>query len=202
MFAQKLSVCFKENCSVIEIKDVTGLYSNPDNVQGWGSPNVELSEVTLATLTIILPNGDDTVIDVTSVVNSATIVDGEFLFNEITPTDVGLTTATFGDGIYEIVYTIEWGEDQSSVLVVKNLVYCATKCCVDKMLEKAIDAYLCGKNCKTSNEIYEALKARALLLQAMKWAQSCFDIETAQKLLNQANKLCGSYAGNCGCGCS
>jgi len=187
----------------MELTDTTGEYSNPSNLEGWGTPNIELSSVTEAILVLTFPDGEEYTIDVTNTVANAVIVDGKFIIDSIVPADLGLGISSFSDGIYTTTFTITAsGEDYTITLVDKALVTCATQCCVNRMLESAINEYLCGANCKTNDKIVEALKARALLLQAIKWSFKCNKLEEAQKLLNQANKICGNNQGNCGCGCS
>lgn len=194
----KLSVCFTDKCSVLEIKETTGSYSNPSNLGGWGSPNVTLPSVTEAVLTITYPNDEQESIDITDIINAATITNGEFEINTYNPEDLNMSE--FSDGIYVFEYTITV-DDVVYSTTVKTLILCKTRCCVDNMLSKAIDKYLCGSNCKTDAEIIEALKARALLLQAIKWSFSCNKLTQAKKLLDQANKIC-KQSGDCGCGCS
>lgn len=187
----------------MELTDVTGEYSTPDNVGGWGTPNIELVSVTEATLVVTLNDGEIHTIDVTDIFNNAVITNGEFPIASYSPSDFGLGVSTFPDGIYNVELTItDSSEDFTITIFDKSLVTCATQCCVDRMLESAMESYLCGKNCKTDDKIIEALKARAMLLQAIKYSFSCHEFDNALKLLNQANKICGNNSGNCGCGCS
>jgi len=199
MLTQKINNYQTSGGSQWVLKDVTGMYDNPDNTSGWGSPNVLPSAVTEALIKITPP--DSTVsytFDVLSTVNGITLpsayVEG-YSFSLITlePDDIAQTK--FKDGIYQIEYIID-GES----VVVKTLLIYNTKCCVNKLLEKSLDSYLCGKNCNTDKMISDALKARAMLLQAINWQTSCFELEKAYSLLKQAEKICKTH--NCGCGCS
>jgi len=196
MLSQKIKICF-ENCSKIAIYDTTGMYHVTDNPTGWGSPNTEPSAVTLATVSIKNPEASlPTVIDYTTVINAvvlpiAYIENYEFLIAEVTYQSLAMSSLK--DGIYEIVYIID-----EEPYTMKALNICNTKCCVDKMLEKALDKYLCGESC-SHGEIAEALRARALLLQASQWAYSCGHFDEAQDLLNKAAKICKTNG--CGCGC-
>lgn len=179
--------------------DVSGMYQVTDNPTGWGSPNILPSAVTGATITVTPPNTTTQyTFDVLTTVNAITLPSAyvqNYTFNLITlePSDIALTE--FPDGIYTIVYTID-GEE----ITVKTLLIYHTKCCVNKLLEKALDSYLCGKNCETDKLISDSLKARAMLLQATNWQASCFDLEKANQLLIQASKICKTH--KCGCGCS
>jgi hypothetical protein len=197
MLAPTISICF-ENCSKISVTDTTGLYEETSNPNGWGFPNLDTSEVAEATLEILTPGAQfPVIIDITSEIN-AQVLPGSYIqdyifdITEITYQNLGI--ASLIDGIYEVKYIIDGIE-----YVMKGLNVCNTECCVNKMLEKALDKYLCGNSC-SQGEIAEALRARALLLQASQWAFSCGKFEEADNLLKQAAKICKTNG--CGCGCS
>lgn len=198
---QKFSAEVISGCSKLLITDITGMYSS-SNTTGWGTPNIDPSDVTEAY--ILVGSSSSGVIyslNVTSVVQAITLpssyVDNfTFPLIEIDPSDIGQTDL-ITDKIYNISYMID-GESVDG----KVLTTCNTQCCVDKLFNKAADSYLCGGNCSTNAMIMEALKARALLLQASKWAFSCYKLEDAEKLLKQAMKICKTNNTNCGCGCS
>lgn len=197
MIAPKIKICF-ENCSKIAVYDITGMYEIAENPTGWGTPNINPSGITSATVTIKHPESTTPVVfDFTSILSAAVlpvsyIADYEIFLSDITYQALGMSALK--DGVYEVEYKID-----EETYTMKALNICNTKCCVDKMLEKAIDKYLCGGPC-SQGEIAEALRARALLLQASQWAYSCGHFDEAQDLLNKANKICKTNG--CGCGCS
>lgn len=199
MIAQKISNSQTTGGSEWILTDVSGMYQVTDNPTGWGSPNTTPALVTEASIVITPPNTTTQyTFDVLSTVNAVTLPSAyfpNFTFELITlePSDIALTE--FPDGIYQIDYSIN-----DTVITVKTLLIYHTKCCVNKLLEKALDSYLCGKNCETDKLISDALKARAMLLQAINWQTSCFNLEKANQLLVQASKICKTH--KCGCGCS
>ena len=197
MIAPKIKICF-ENCSKIAVYDTTGMYEITDNPTGWGTPNIDPSGITSATVSVTVPGSTTPVVfDYTAILSAAVlpvsyIEDYQIFLSDITYQSLGMTSLK--DGVYSIVYTIDEVE-----YTMKALNICNTECCVNKMLEKAIDKYLCGNNC-SQGEIAEALRARALLLQASQWAYSCGHFDEAQDLLDKAAKICKTNG--CGCGCS
>jgi len=199
MLAQKIKVYSTHNCTKLAFKDTTGMYEVSDNDTGWGTPNTDPSAVTEAIITVQIPDVVTVhTFDVTQTVQdivlpSAYVLNYSFMLQELTATDLGVSALP--DGIYTVTYSID-GES----IEVKVLIFCNTQCCVNKLLEKAIDTYLCGGNCTSNKLISEALKARALILQAQQWQFSCFNLEQADKLIKQAAKICKSNG--CSCGCS
>ena len=52
-----IKACSVENCTGLRITDTTGAYNNPDNLTGWGSPNIDPSDAGFSA-TIVVNNGD------------------------------------------------------------------------------------------------------------------------------------------------
>lgn len=179
----KLSVCFKDKCSKLQISDATGAYST-NNTTGWGAPNLALGDVTEATLTVTPPNVTSaTNFDVTTTVTSATIVEGLFILKTVQNSD--LTGGALVDGIYTITYEVTDGEDTYTTTI-KTFSTCKADCCVEKMKAK-FKKELCGCNWKTFWDNYK--KAEALLYGA-KSAFACGKEDEAKDLLDQVNKIC------------
>ena len=88
------------NARTLIFTETTGAYS-PGNTGGWGTPNTTLALADPVTLTITL--ADETTsedFDLTSVVNAATIIDGQFLLDNLTMADFGGSSSDqFDDGI-------------------------------------------------------------------------------------------------------
>jgi hypothetical protein len=179
----KISLCFADKCKTLKVYDTTGLYST-DNTGGWGTPNITLASVTSATLDITPPNtSTPTSFDVTTTVNTATIVDGSFLLNIIT--DSNLTAGSFVDGIYNLTYTVTDGQSTYTTSI-KTFSTCNTDCCVEKMKAKFKEK-MCDCDWLQYWENYK--KAEALLYGA-KSAFACGKDSQAMDLLNQVNKIC------------
>jgi len=178
----KLNVCFAEKCSVLSIKDATGLYNVTTNPTGWGAPNLALGDVTEATISVTPPNSNvATTQDVTTTVQTASIVDGLFsLYNFTT-----FTSGSLIDGVYTITYTVTDGETTYTTTVT-SFSTCKADCCIEKMKAKFCE-YMCGCDW----EIYWANYKRAeALLYAAKSAFACGKNAQAKDLLDQVNKIC------------
>ena len=188
----KLNVCFADNCSVLNIKDATGAYDVSTNPTGWGAPNLALVDVTQALLTITPPNATiSTSFDVTTTVQSATIVGGLFNLNNLTSSN--FTSGSLVDGMYIITYNVVGGGETytTSINVFST---CKADCCIEKMKAKFCE-YMCGCDW----EIYWAnYKKAEALLYAAKSAFACAKYDQAKDLLDQVNKICSMQ--NCCCG--
>lgn len=188
----KLNVCFADNCSVLNIKDATGAYDLTTNPTGWGFPNLALADVTQALLTITPPNAIiSTSFDVTTTVQSATIVGGLFNLNSLTSSN--FTSGSLVDGMYIITYNVVGGGDTytTSINVFST---CNADCCIEKMKAKFCE-YMCGCDW----EIYwDSYKKAEALLYAAKSAFACAKYDQAKDLLDQVNKICSMQ--NCCCG--
>lgn len=179
----KLHPCFAEKCSRLRIYDSSGIYS-AQNTTGWGLPNLQLSTVTSATLTVTPPNTTtSTSFDVTTTVNTAVIVDGVFLLDEIVESD--LQAGSLIDGIYTISYTVTDGILTHDVTV-KTFSTCKADCCVEKMKTKFKEK-LCGCDWLVYWDNYRKAEA---LLYAAKSAFACGKEDHAKDLLEQVNKIC------------
>lgn len=175
----KISACFIDNCSKLEIKDTTGEYSLT-NLTGWNTPNLNLVDVDVATITLTFPSGNTVVYDELAEVNGAVIVNGSFLLKEIE--DLNLV-----DGIYNISYYVEDTDtDTSYEYSFKIFSTCKAKCCVEKMKLKFKEE-MCGCNWKTYWDYYMQAKA---FLESAKYAYACGKDEQAKDILKSLEKIC------------
>ena len=104
----KISICIKDNCRQLVFTDTTATYNASTNTGGWGTPNLELADVTSATISVTIPEHSVVEVNVTDTVVGATIIDGIFELDTLTMEnnfDSAEDTA-FPDGIYEVTYTI------------------------------------------------------------------------------------------------
>jgi hypothetical protein len=169
----KLSLCFKEKCSKLQISDATGEYDVTTNPTGWGAPNLALADVDSATVVLTPPGGSAINYDVTAEVQGGTIVDGTFLLKLV-------DNITLNDGIYTVTYTVvDEDTDTEYTITVKSFSTCKADCCVEKMKTK-FKGELCGCNWENFWDYYKQAEA---LLYAGKDAQ-------ATDLLTQVNKIC------------
>lgn len=99
----KIKACLDDNCDKLRVTDTTGVYNNPDNKEGWGSPNISGSDVDTAEIIVVKPDGSSNTHDVTSQVPDS--VSGNFEYNPI--------QGTYPDGKYCIKYHIVASEPET-----------------------------------------------------------------------------------------
>ena len=123
----KISARTLNCCQLLQVKDITMAYDVSLNPTGWGSPNIEHSDVVSATVAITYPNGTKVTEDV-----SVAFQVGTDPFDLCSLSPVG---ATFPDGVYLVEYTIFDGADTyyTSVQISMD---CNVSCCVDKMFSR------------------------------------------------------------------
>lgn len=191
----KISLCSKDNCKELLLKDITGTYNVTTNPTGWGAPNLALAGVTEATISITIPGHDDAVeLDVTSTVTAATIIDGVFVLDTLTMDGDfdGDEDEQFPDGIYEITYTIVGG-GTTYTHSITTFSTCQTACCLEKMKTK-FEEKMCG--CEWEDYFMNYLRAKAMLNGA-KRAYACGDTDKAESLLAAVEKICKNSKCNC-----
>lgn len=173
-----------DSCSKLKITDITGIYHEDNNPDGWGEDAITVSSniVTEATIQI---NDDDPIDVLDQIPNTIT---GNFDFTTIDLDD-------YEDGEMTITYIIVANGQTYS----KELTFyftCSARCCVDKMWAKVAEK-LCGDcNCNPYGVIKEALMAESLL-SAIQSSASCTNSTARDNMLEQVNKLC-DWA-SCGC---
>jgi len=181
------------NQSGFIFKETTGIYS-AGNTTAWGAPNLEIGDITDATLAIYRP-------DTSTRLPSSTYVSigsGEGFYNLFPNNsssyqfDINGEMAGFGvgskaiDGVYEFVYSVT--DDISVVSTsVYVLQYATVQCCLAKMAVKAINSSGdcgCGKKSST-------FERGMLMIEAAKYALICNNITAAAKAISHAIEICG-----------
>lgn len=191
----KISVCFRDNCKTIRVEDTTGVYNASTNTGGWGVPNTTLALASPVILTMTLPSGTEEEFTLTATVNAATIIDGKFLLDDITPSDVtGLTDVQFPDGVYTFEYVVtDSSTGTKYTYLIKGFNTCKVKCCIDKMLTKFCEN-LC--NCNDVDHLDRHNMAEALLFAA-KCEFGKGQYTKATSILEDVEKICKAV--NCSC---
>lgn len=179
------SACLKSACSKISITDTTDVYNASTNTTGWGSPNLQGSSVTSATITITPPGGSAQVVDVLSQIPAT--VTGEFTFTDI-------TLDAYSDGITTIVYSVSDGVTTYSKTS-EILFTCEARACIDKMWARNAAA-ACGNNCELLSLLDDANLAEGLL-KSLKSAGACDNEECIASILASINQLCEFNDCNC-----
>jgi hypothetical protein len=176
------------DCSNLIFNELTGTYS-VSNPTGWGTPNDPLNDAISGTLVIQPPSGAAYTFNV--FLN--TFPTTASLYNyTISYTSLGLPNGLI-DGLYTATYTVV--TNVSSVLTtytVTNsfLITCNLECCINTMLLD-IDDFECDCNKHKKDKYLLALS----ILQGIKGAKECGDINTANNLITIGNKLCNNL--NC-----
>lgn len=161
----KIKICILNSCKEIDVFEQTGIY-NPNNLTGWGTPNIDTDDISEADVSIYDKTGNDllkkiilkdSTIDVyNSVVGSPT--PGPFLAKKDVEID-------FLDGVYQINYNIYTGKDcvtynfsteRIAEGVIPKLNY---KDCNGEVQTYTFDSLpyefsFCGIDEQTSNDIY------------------------------------------------
>lgn len=179
-----LSVCYKENNTLLQITDTTGAYS-AGNTGGYGSPNDASTDITAATILITFPNGTTQTVDVTSQISAGVVV-GNYVFTDVTPTSTA-------DGIYSFLYTVT----SSSGTVTSTLYKLFTgkvRCCLDKLLKQVPDK-LCTE-CETDAFMERIFLAEGLYASLCAMG-GCYQTASITKVLTKLQALCDFEDCNC-----
>jgi len=174
------------DCLAIKVFDQTG-----DSPEGYGGANPEISEVTAATVSVLLPGASTPiVIDVYPTLPSAD--DDDFVL--INASELGLTILP--DGLYEFIYTISGIQDTIPFTIefaFTEYFFCNVKCCVKKAGANA--SFPSGnKDCDCNNP--KALEDRFLemqtILDMIQYSAGCGQSNNADNLLVRLQKMCSS----------
>lgn len=190
----QFSVCQSNNCKQITFNETTQAYDPVANVNGWGTPNPAIASATVATLTVLIPNGQTYTFD---------------LFNGLTPNWPTLSPSQnfillsnnlgyginnkLGDGIYTFTYSVT----VSGVVYtqVKNvLLFCNSKCCVQNLYADVAESNSCVSCAKNKKDIADLAR---ILLAGIEAAADCGQINTFNSLMTSLNRICANT--NCCC---
>ena len=176
----KICVEQTQDCKVVLVKDVTGTYAN-DNINGWGLPNVALSDIVSATLTYQTYNP---VTDAFSPVGQ--VYDVSSILPNLSGVPYQLSIGE--DSIYYIVVTYTDGTGVSYTAEYYYTNVCVYECCYAK---KVATTCGCPQGASEILEVYGCL-------QAIKAAGCCgVNIASIQDNIKKLKRLCA----NCDCGC-
>jgi len=180
----KLSVCYKENNTLLQITDTTGGYSS-GNTGGYGTPNDDSGTVTSAIITITFPDAQVQTVDVTTQVNATSII-GDYVFTDVTP----LTTI---DGVYTFKYEII--SPSGTVTTTSfQLMLGKVRCCLDKLWVQVPDKLsdICEEN-----SFVERVRFAEGLYRSLLSMGGCYQLTSITKILTQLQNLCSFE--NCNC---
>ena len=156
----------------------------------WGSPNPEIADVDVATITVY--GHDGTEYPAVDVMPTLPAVDGEFI---LLPTDLGLSEgSSFPEGILTIDYFVS-GSVEGVVFTYKARrivpVLCSVECCVNEKMSE-IDP-VCGCSSGIQKKNIQAM----LALSAIRAAIACGKVSQARSLYDRLYALCNNNCKNC-----
>lgn len=183
------------DCTQLTLTDVTGSYNAVSNAGGYGSPNVNTSNVTSITIsgTIYLPAGTTVTIPSNTLFPTATTPTFNLYQAWILTTALfSISGNTFQDGIYSLTYTVNsslgGGSNYTNTYTWQQLITCNADCCIGNALS-AINPCDCD-----SDDVYEMFG----ILQAAKAASGATMNSKALDLLNTVTQWCNKQS-QCGC---
>jgi hypothetical protein len=180
----KIDICPNNSCLWFKFKETTGDYDSITNVNGWNSPNPDISLYepgvnSDASLLVQLPNGTIVPIDISDYFPT---IDNTFSI-DITTNDLGINSFPFG--IYTITYSLTVDGSNYSVTS-KVLIDCEIKCKLEKMLSK-VSLTKCY-SCEEDDTLDKIMYIKTLLCVA-KSALSCGNEQRAQEAIDLINSL-------------
>lgn len=186
-FIPKLSVCELKGCSVLRIKEITGLYHSLRNTQGWETPNISTADLVTAQLIITSPSGTITTVNVLSQIPVPYVED--FYFNDI--------SITPEDGEWSIQYLLTTDSATYSNIL-RTFLTCSVRCCIDKLQCKVLNEDIdCGCECTEISELREKVDFMESLYYTMMSSKSCNNSGARNKILKQLQRLCKLEKCNC-----
>lgn len=175
------NICQTNSCSSLSITDASGPYHSVNNLTGWGSPNITISDTGFeAIITIEDSEGSITEVDVTGEI---TTNDGYTVFSPI--------AVDIPDGSFTVTYTVS--TDAASASVTKKFFsYCTVQCCVFKKMRDAVSK----ANCDCEKDLNYELFLWSIY-KAMLFAASGCNYDEADTYLEELQLACDT--GDCGC---
>jgi hypothetical protein len=190
------NICENSSCKWVSFKELTGIYNDTTNLNGWGDPNPEVTDYepgvnSDAALLVTLPDGSTAEIDLS---DYFPVNDTTFSIN-ITNEDLGLDPdASLPNGIYTFTYTltVEGGSYSRTHSV---LITCKYECQIQELLHDLVTEECC---LECDNEDLDKIVYLKTLLCAAKLAVKCGNKNRAQNILDTiADLLAGSTDCNC-----
>lgn len=193
-----LTLKFQINCSCSDelvFIDNTGAYNNPDNLTGWGTPNVELNQVvnSLLFITNLTTNVSYDAIQITptDVEGTQTIID----ITTFTVNGINQNLTSLPDGLY----TYEWKVDVAApdLIIYSQEIMKLSLCqiaCKIKVLASRIDLRCgcCHDDC--SKSVWKFLEAYTLY-KALLFGGACGSISE----INENIKCLQDFLRNINC---
>lgn len=176
----KYNICVNNTCTQLKFTEETGIYNATTNTTGYGTPNIDISDVLTAVLTITGPNGITYNIDLFA----TTLFPSNTSGIEYTLPLSGYGNPTnITDGQWYFNYIITTGEATYNTEIYKYF-YCNSECCVTNMLPTT-ELCDCCENKNNTNYL-----TAWTFLQSLKDAAKCGDYANFTAIKKIVDKLC------------
>lgn len=175
------NICQQNNCGTLSVKEDSGAYDAVNNLTGWGSPNITISDSGFEA-TLIVTDSEDTETEY-DVTGEITTNGGYTIFQ---PIDIEIP-----DGEFTVTYTVS--TDAASATITKKFFsFCTVRCCVFKKMRDAV----AKANCNCEKDLNYELFLWSIY-KAMIFAASGCNYDEASLLLHELQLACDTD--DCGC---
>lgn len=176
--AEEIKLGVEADKNAIYLYDETGVYDVDCNSGGWGSPNLEPSDIEEATVEVFIPKSDSgIIIDVSDALPNATGLGLEVLAQEL-----GLEFIP--SGVWRFVYRLKsTTESFEQAVSISKYFDENTACCVDSMLGKFDTLNPVSENNKSIVET-------EILFDSARWLACKGKTSGAQKVITHVDNKC------------
>ncbi len=153
----KFDIELGSDCKSLTLIQDTGLYNNPDNLGGFGTPNLAVADVTECYLTIQNLT-TEVIYDNLDVTASSTVGnETEFTTEDLEVAGISIGDIILPDGQYCFIFTIV-GDDVTYQQTIKKVFLCESCCKIKtKACDIDLDCGCCNEPC--ADEIWKFLQA-------------------------------------------
>jgi hypothetical protein len=132
--------------------------------------------------------------------NGATDVYATAIGNPTPGSFIAVNEATWGnpDGVYSVVYTVEFNDDTTYTNQEQKVLFLCNLCnCKDALIIKLINAC----DTETVKKLKEQVDQMEIFIYGIQSAFSCEDYDTADAIITAATTYCETISGCVDCGC-
>lgn len=179
----KIKLCLSSNCKTLNFYETTGIYNASTNTGGYGTPNVDTTDIETAILTIISPDNVSYVLDMFSTGDFPS--DNIDFYYTIDLNDLNRTYIE--DGFWQFIYTVTTNTTTYTTNT-SYYFYCNAECCVSKLLSN-INIETNGID-KTNINKVNIYKEASIFLESLKNAAQCFNQPNFDSINKILLKIC------------
>lgn len=189
----KFTVTLGSDCKSFIFTENTGTYNNPDNLTGWGSPNLAIADVATSVLSVENLTTEVVYDDLTITPNATVGTETTFTSEDLKVAGVSIGNVTLPDGQYCFIYTVVSDAEVTYEQGVKKVWLCES-CCKIKTQACNIDLECgcCNEPC--ADEIWKFLQAWTEM-KVIEYSAYC----SSQSNINNKIKSLQSFLTNFDC---